>query len=85
MNYFKAYGFSCNWKHSGEESVSKFLGIDLKTLDDGGFKFCTTRLIRKVLEGTQMEHYNGFPTPTKVEAPLETYVNGSEAKIHWSK
>ena len=30
-----------------------------------------------------MEHSNGLPTPTKVEAPLVTYVNGSEAKRDW--
>ena len=28
-----------------------------------------------------MEHCNGFPTPTKIEAPLGTDTNGSEAKI----
>ena len=27
-----------------------------------------------------MEHYNGLPTPTKAEAPLETDANGSDAK-----
>ena len=61
--------------------MSEFLGIDIKTLDDGGFMFCQTGLIRKVLEATGMEHCNGLPTPTKVEAPLGTNVNGSEAKI----
>ena len=30
-----------------------------------------------------MEHFNGFPTPTKVEAPLGTDANGSEAKRYW--
>ena len=30
-----------------------------------------------------MEHSNGFPTPTKVEAPLVTDLNGSEAKRDW--
>ena len=30
-----------------------------------------------------MEHPNGFTTPTKVESPLGTYVNGSEAKRDW--
>ena len=30
-----------------------------------------------------MEHCNGFPTPTKVEAPLGTYVNGYEDKRDW--
>ena len=30
-----------------------------------------------------MEYCNGFPTPTKVEAPLGTDVNGSEAKRDW--
>ena len=59
--------------------MSEFLSIDIKTLHDGGFKFCQTGLIRKVLEDTWMEHYNGLPTPTKVEAPLGIYTNGSEA------
>ena len=40
-------------------------------------------LIRKVLETTCMEHCNGFPTPTKVYAPLWTDTNGSEAKRDW--
>ena len=31
-----------------------------------------------------MEHSNGLLTPTKVEAPLRTDVNGSEAKIDWT-
>ena len=30
-----------------------------------------------------MEHCNGLPTPTKVEAPLGTDKNGSEANIDW--
>ena len=46
--------------------MSEFLGIDIKTLDNGGFKFFQTGLIRKVLEATGMEHSNGLPTPTKV-------------------
>ena len=61
--------------------MSEFLGIDIKTLDDGGFHFCQTGLIRKVLEATGMEDCNGLPTPTKVEAPLGTDVNDSEANI----
>ena len=52
--------------------MSEFLGIDIKTLNDGGFHFFQTGLIRKVLEATGMEHCNGLPTPTKVEAPLGT-------------
>ena len=52
-------------------------------MDNGGFQFCQTGFIRKVLEATGMEHSNGFPTPTKVEAPLGTDLNGSEAKIDW--
>ena len=58
--------------------MSEFLGIDIKTLDDDRFQFFQTRLIRKVLEATGMEHYNGFPTPNKFEAPLGTDANGSE-------
>ena len=63
--------------------MSECLGIDIKTLDDGGFQFCKTGLIQKVLEATGMEHCNGLPTPTKVEANLGTYANGSEAKRDW--
>ena len=37
MKSFKEDGPSYNWKHSKEESVSEFLGIDIKTLDDGVF------------------------------------------------
>ena len=60
--------------------MSEFLGIDIKTLDNGGFQFCQTGLIRKVFEATGMEHYNGLPTPTKVEAPLGTDVNSTKAR-----
>ena len=30
-----------------------------------------------------MDHFNGLPTTTKVEVPLGTDVNGSEAKRDW--
>ena len=80
MKYLKDDGPSYNWEHSKVESVSKFLGIDIKTLDNGRFQFCQTGLIHKFLEATGMDHCNGLPTPTKVEAPLVTDVNGSEAK-----
>ena len=63
--------------------MSEFLGIYIKTLDNGGFQFFQTGLVSKVLEATWMDHSNGFPTPTKVEAPLGTYVNGYKAKIDW--
>ena len=65
--------------------MSALLGIDIKTLDDGVFKFCQNGLIRKVLEATGMDNCNGLPTPTKVEAPLRTDVNGSEANRDWPK
>ena len=63
--------------------MSEFLGIDIKTLDDGGFQFCQTGFIRKVLEATGMDHCNVLPTPTKVEAPLGTDNNCSESNIYW--
>ena len=65
------------------ESLSEFLGIDIKTLDDGGFQCYQTGLIRKVLEATGMEHCNGLTTPTKVEAPLLTDANDSDARRYW--
>ena len=30
-----------------------------------------------------MDHCNGFPTPTKIEAPLGKDENGSEAERYW--
>ena len=63
--------------------MSEFLGIDIKTLDNGGFQFCQTGLIRKVLKSTVMEDCNGLTTLTKVEALLGTDVNGSEDKRDW--
>ena len=61
--------------------MSEFLGIDINTLDNSGFQFFQTRLIRKVLKATGMENSNGLPTPKKVEAPLGKDVNGSESNI----
>ena len=37
MKYFKEDGPSYKWEHSKVESVSELLGIDIKTLDNGGF------------------------------------------------
>ena len=63
--------------------MSELLCIDIKTLDNGGFQFCQTGLICKVLEAPGMEHSNVLLAPTKVEAPLGTEVNGSEDKRYW--
>ena len=63
--------------------MSELLGIYIKTLDDGGFQFCQTGLIHKVVEATGLEDCNGLPTPTKVEAPLGTDVNVYEDKRDW--
>ena len=83
MESFKEDGPSYNWEHSKGELVSELLGIDIKTLYNGGFQFCQNGLIRKVLEATGMEDCNGLTTPTKVEAPFGTDVNGSEANRDW--
>ena len=63
--------------------MSDFLVIYTKIVDDGGSHFYQAVLIRKVLEATRMEHYNGLPIPIKVEAPLGTDENGYEANIDW--
>ena len=47
------------------------------------FSFVKTGFIRKFLEATGMEHCNGLPTPTKVEAPLGTHDNCSDSKRYW--
>ena len=57
--------------------MSEFLGIDIKTLDDGGFQFYQNRFIRKVLEAKVMYNCNGLTTPTKVEEPIGTDNNCS--------
>ena len=64
--------------------MSEFLVIDIKTLDDDGFQFCQNGFIVEVLETTEREHCNGFTTPTKVEEPIGTEANGSEAKRDWT-
>ena len=63
--------------------MPEFLVVYNKTLDYGGFQFCLTVFIRKVLESTGMEHCNGLSTPTNVEAPLGTDVNDSESNRDW--
>ena len=63
--------------------MSYLLDIDTKTLDGGVFHFYQTVLICKVLEATGMNHCNGLPTPTKVEAPLGTDANVSKTKRDW--
>ena len=64
--------------------MSELLGIDIKTWDNVEFKFCQTGLIRKFFEATLMDHCNRLPITTKIEAPLGTDTNGSEAKIDWT-
>ena len=59
MKSFKEDWPSYSLEHSKGESVSEFLSIDIQTLDDGGFKFYQTGLIRENLEGTGMELWNG--------------------------
>ena len=49
MRYLKEDGPSYNWEHSKGESVSEFLGIDIKALDNSGFPFGKTGFIRKIL------------------------------------
>ena len=70
MKSFKYDGTTYNWEYSKRESVPGLLGIDIRKLDNGGFEFHQTELIRKVLEATCMKNLNGFPTPTKDEANL---------------
>ena len=70
MKYLKEDGKSDNWWHSKVESVSELLGIDIKTLDDGGFQFFQTESIQKGLEATGMDHCNGLLTPKIFKAPF---------------
>ena len=81
--YFKEDGPSYNWEHSKGESVSEFLGIDIKTLDDGIFHFYQTGSIRKVSEAIWTHYFNELSTPTMFETPLGTDQNSPESKIDW--
>ena len=71
MRYFKEDGPNYNWEHSKGESVSEFLGIDIKTFDNGGFQFCQTGLIHKVLEATRWRIVMGFQNPPRLRHLLE--------------
>ena len=83
MKSFKEDGIIYNLEHSKGESISEFSGIYIKTLDDGVLQFYQTGLIQGVLEAKGMEHCNGSPTPTNVEAHLGTDKDGSEDNIDW--
>ena len=50
--------------------MSEFLGICIKTSNYGVFQFHKTGFIQKVLKSIGMDHFNGFPTPKKVESSL---------------
>ena len=60
--------------------MSELFGIGIETLDDDGFHFYQTIPIWKLLEATEIDNCNELPTPTKVDAPLETDDNGADAK-----
>ena len=61
--------------------MSEFLGIDMKTLDNFGFKFSQTGLICNVFFATWMEHCNELSRTNKAESTLGTDDSGSESKI----
>ena len=50
MKSFKEDGPKYNWEHSKVESVSEFLGIDIKTFYYGGFQFFQTGVIPKSIK-----------------------------------
>ena len=83
MKSLQDYWISNNWAYSKGEPVYEFLCIDINTLDDGWFQFYQTGLIRRFLGSKEIDHCNGFPTPTKIEAPPETCENGFEDNIDW--
>ena len=60
--------------------MSEFLGIDIITLDNGGFQFYQTRLNHKVLEVTGLDSCNGLQATTMVDATLVADENLFEDK-----
>ena len=49
MKSLKEDAPSYNWEHSKGESVSEFLGVDIKTLDNGGFYFLSNCIDPQIL------------------------------------
>ena len=62
----------------------ELLGIGIKSLDNGGFKFYEIELIHKVLEDKETDNCNYFTTPIRVNEPLGKYENGLYANIYWT-
>ena len=76
VSFSEKGGLSYNWENSKRETLYYSLGIYIKTLDDGRSQLNPNVLVKKVLEDTEMDYCNGFPTPTNVEVPLVRDYNG---------
>ena len=53
----------------------KFLGIDIKKLDDSGSHFIKKYWFGLFCNTKGMDRFNGLPTPTKVEVTIGVYDN----------
>ena len=82
MNDFNEDRTSYNMVKTKGDPVYELLGIGIKRLDDGGFKFYQPELIHKVLEATGMDNCNGLKKTNKVEANIETDKNGTKANSY---
>ena len=71
MKSLKEDGPSYNWEHSEGESMSEFLGIDIKTLDNGVFQFFQNGLIRKVWKPQGWRIVMGYQHPPILRHLLE--------------
>ena len=84
MHYGGSWVVKCWWpkKPKCEDLIIlRKVGIDIKKLNDGGFQFYQSVLVWNVLKSNVTDNCNGFPTPTKVDAPVWTFENGPEDKI----
>ena len=68
------------WGVSKRGSISEFIGIEISSGLEGGYKFTHKRLIKRVLETTVMNKCNKVLTLTKSVAPLGSDIYGAHSK-----
>ena len=81
LKSFKDDGDEYNWKMSDEGTVTEYLGINIKKLEDGGYRLTQPGLAQKVLEATGMTKCSPAITPNSSDKPLGSDKNGPDCKL----
>jgi len=85
LETFRSEGDEYEWEFTkGDDSISEFLGVDIKPTGDGGYKLLQEGLIKKILKETGMEDCNAKPTPTSSAGPIGQDKLGKRAHHQWS-